>query len=166
MSKIRIYAVMIALTLIFGLVATNFVSAGETVKIKATATSINTKWHEIEVGDAEGHVIGLFQNTQVWVVNESTGEKSTQLSRGTMDFNRKTGQGTVQGYSIMTYASGDKRWGSYDGKIVGKGKWEGTWTDINGTGKYEGCKGGGTWTSQSMARGISHLTAEGERTFK
>jgi hypothetical protein len=156
---------MIALTLIFGLVAINIASAGETVKIKASATSINTKWHELEVGDVEGHVIGLYQNTQVWVY-EKTGDRATQYSRGTMDFNRKTGQGTLQGYGVMTYASGDKRWASTEGKLVGKGKWEGTYTDIDGTGKYEGCKGGGTWKSQSLGRGISHITAEGERTYK
>ena len=165
MSNSRIYAVIIALTLVFGLIAINFASAGETVKLKGSATSINTKWHEIEVGDAEGHVIGLYQNTQVWV-NDATGEKVTQYSRGTMDFNRKTGQGTVQGYAISTYPSGDKRFGKYEGKMVGKGQWEGTWSDINGTGKYEGCKGSGTWKSQSLARGISHITSEGERTFK
>jgi hypothetical protein len=164
MSWSRIYAVAIALTMLFSL-STTYSLAGETEKYKATATSINTQWHELEVGDVEGHVIGLFQNTQVWVYDE-TGEKATQYSRGMMDFNRKTGQGTMQGYGVMTYASGDKRFSKYDGKIVGKGQWEGTYTDINGTGKYEGCKGGGTWKSQSLGRGISHVTAEGERTFK
>ena len=48
----------------------------EKVKIKATATSINTKWHQIEVGDVEGHVIAAFENTQVWT-SEITGETLT-----------------------------------------------------------------------------------------
>ena len=165
MSKSRIYSVMIALIMIFGLVAINFASAGETVKVKASGTSINTKWHEIEVGDEEGHVIAVFQNTQAWVV-EPDGVTATAFSRGTMDLHKKTGQGTMQGYSIMTYPSGDKRYASFDGNIAGKGKWEGTYTDINGTGKYEGCKGGGTWKTQSLGPGISHIEAEGERTFK
>ena len=165
MSKIRIYAVMIALTLILGLVSIKIVSAGETVKIKASGTSINTKWHQIEVGDEEGHVIAVFQNTQAWVV-EPAGIKTTQYSRGTMDLHKKTGQGTMQGYSIMTYPGGDKRYASFDGKIAGKGKWEGTYTDLGGTGKFEGCKGGGTWKTQSLGPGISHIEAEGERTFK
>ena len=165
MSRSRIFIVIIALTLVFGFIEIKFASAGETVKVKASATSINTKWHEIEVGDVEGHVIGLFQNTQVWV-SDITGERITQYSRGTMDFNRKTGQGTMQGYSIGTYENGDKRFAKYDGKIVGKGQWKGTWADTGGTGKYQSTEGGGTWESKSLGRGISHVTAEGERTFK
>ena len=88
MSGYRISAVTIALIMVFGLGTIDFTAAGETVKLKASATSINTKWEEIEVGDVEGHVIGLFQNTQVWV-SDLTGEKSTQYSRGTMDFKEK-----------------------------------------------------------------------------
>jgi hypothetical protein len=165
MSKSRIYAAVIALIMIFGFSTMDFVVAGETVKTKASGTSINTKWNEIEVGDEEGHVIAVFQNTQAWVL-EPDGATTTQFSRGTMDLHKKTGQGTMQGYSIMTYPGGDKRYASFDGKIAGKGKWEGTYTDIGGTGKFEGCKGGGTWKTQSLGPGISHIEAEGERTFK
>jgi hypothetical protein len=151
--------------MVFGLGTIDCMEAGETVKIKASGTSVNTKWHEIEVGDEEGHVIAVFQNTQAWVV-EPDGIKTTQFSRGTMDLHKKTGQGTMQGYSIMTYPGGDKRYGSFDGKIAGKGKWEGTYTDMGGTGKFEGCIGGGTWKTQSLGPGISHIESEGERTFK
>jgi len=165
MFRSRFYTLTIALIMIFGTGAIDCAMAGETVKLKASATSINTKWEEMEVGDVEGHVIGLFQNTQVWI-NDMTGEKSTQYSRGTMDFNRKTGQGTMNGYGVMTYPSGDKRFVKHEGKIAGKGLWKGTFTDVGGTGKYEGCTGGGTWESKSLGKGISNLTAEGERTFK
>ena len=139
--------------------------AGETVKIKASGTSINTKWHQIEVGDVEGHVIALFESKQVWV-SEITGERTTAYSRGTADLYLKTGKGTMVGYSVMIFPGGDKRFASYDGKIVGKGLWEGTFTDIDGTGKYKGVKGGGTWKTESLMRGVSHIEAEGERTFK
>ena len=119
----------------------------------------------IEVGDVEGHVIGLYENTQVWV-DDITGERMTGYNRGTMDFNTKTGQGTMFGYSILTWPNGDKRYASSQGKMVGKGKWEGTFTDIDGTGKFKGTKGGGTWKSESLERGISHIVAEGERTLQ
>ena len=165
MSWSRICSVSIAVILLIGIASIIPAMAGETVKLKATCTSVNTKWHQIEVGDVEGHVVAVFENKQVWV-SEITGERSTAVSRGTMDFNTKTGQGTANGYSTMTYANGDKRFGSYEGKIVGKGRWKGTFTDIGGTGKYEGCKGGGTWESESLGRGISQILAEGERTFK
>lgn len=139
--------------------------AGEAVKVKATGTSINTKWHEIDVGDTEGHVVAVFQNTQVWV-SELSGERATAFSRGTMDLYKKSGQGTMRGYSIWTFENGDKRFSNYAGKIVGKGQWQGTYTDIGGTGKFDGCSGEGTWKTQSLGPGISHIEAEGERTFK
>jgi len=164
MSGFRIYAVTIALIMVFGIGTVDFTVAGEKVKLKASGTSVNTKWQQIEVGDVEGHVVAVFENKQAWV-SDITGESSTAVSTGTMDFNTKTGQGTMEGYSVMTYENGDKRFASYDGKIIGKGLWEGTFTDIDGTGKYKGISGGGTWKTNSLARGISHIVAEGERTF-
>lgn len=160
----RICAVTIALMMLFGS-GINFTLAGEKIKTKASGTSINTKWHEIEVGDTEGHVVAVFENTQVWV-SEISGERVTAQSRGTMDLQKQSGQGTMKGYSVMTWKSGDQRFGSFEGQIVGKGQWAGTYTDIDGTGKYKGCSGGGTWKTQSLGRGISHIEAEGERIFQ
>ena len=165
MFKSRICAVIISIAMIFGLCVAGFAVAGETVKLKGSATSVNTKWHQIEVGDEEGHIIAVFQNTQVWE-SEITGDRVTQFSRGTMDLHKKTGQGTMQGYSVGTYPNGDKRFASYEGKLMGKGQWQGTYKDIDGTGKYKGITGGGTWESKSLAPGISHVIAEGERTFQ
>ncbi len=164
MSWYRILPTVTVVMVLIVLVASPAL-AGETVKTKATGTSINTKWHQIEIGDTEGHVVAVFQNTQVWI-SEITGERATAFSRGTMDLNKKSGQGTMKGYNVTTFANGDKRFGSYEGKMVGKGQWEGTHTDIGGTGKYDGCTGGGTWKAKSLARGISHVEAEGERIFK
>lgn len=72
----------------------------------------------------------------------------------------------MNGYNVMNFPNGDKRFGSYDGQISGKGRWEGTFTDIDGTGKYKGCKGGGSWESTSLGRGITQIVAEGERVFQ
>jgi len=43
MFKSRIFSVIISLIVVFGLCTVNFVMAGETEKIKGTATSVNTK---------------------------------------------------------------------------------------------------------------------------
>ena len=165
MSRIGIYVTTMALIMLLVLGTFNSAMAGEKLKIKASATSINTKWNQIEVGDVEGQVIGLYENTQVWV-DDITGERMTGYNRGTMDFNTKTGQGTMFGYSVLTWPNGDKRYAISEGKMVGKGKWEGTFTDIDGTGKFKGTKGGGTWKSESLGREISHIVAEGERTLQ
>jgi hypothetical protein len=160
----RVFPVAIVVVVLFGLGA-NQTLAGEPVKYKASGTSINTKWHEIEVGDTDGHVIAVFENKQVWV-SEITGETAIAHSRGTIDLNKKSGQGTMRGYNVTTWENGDKRYGSYEGKLMGKGQWEGTYTDMGGTGKFDGCSGGGIWRSKSLGPGISHLESEGERTFQ
>ena len=59
MSRYRILPVVIVVIVLFGL-GSSYAFAGETVKVKATGTSINTKWHEIEVGYNEGHVVDIF----------------------------------------------------------------------------------------------------------
>jgi hypothetical protein len=57
-----------------------------------------------------------------------------------MDLPKKTGQTTMEGCSIRTSLNCDKRFAEFDGKIVGKGNWEVTYTEISGTKKFEGCK--------------------------
>lgn len=158
---------MVTLAIVFSvsIAMIDSVGAGETENADGSATSVNTKWQTIEVGDEEGHVLGLFENTQLWV-RDANGEKIISHSRGIMDLNTKLGHGTLQGYNVFTYSNGDKRFSRYDGKLVGKDQWEGTWTEIGGTGKYEGCTGGGTWVTNSLGTGVSEVTAKGERTLK
>jgi len=77
----------------------DFAAAGETVKTKASGTSINTEWHEIEVGDQEGHVIAIFENTQAWI-GEPDKDTRTQYSRGTMDLNKKLDKPLCKGIPL------------------------------------------------------------------
>ena len=130
-------------------------------KMKWHGGSINVKWEQIEVGDEEGHVIGLSQNRTIFF-NETTGEKSASVSIGLMDINPKTGKIFGHGYGISTFKDGSKTFRSWEGKAVGKGHWQGTWTVIKGTGKYEGATGGGTWDSYSLAPQHSYIEVEGE----
>ena len=158
----RICAITVAILIVFTFGTANVTMAGE--KVKSTATSINTKWHHIDVGDEEGHMIAVYENKQVWV-DDNTGEITTAISRGMMDFNTKTGEGTLTGYSEITDQNGDKWFSRYEGKRVGKGLTKGTYTYTGGTGKHQGLTGGGTWESQSLARGISKVVAEGEKNY-
>jgi len=163
----KIGMILLALAMVFSVLISMIDSAGagETVKVKATASNVTTKWHQIEIGDVEGHIIGVYENTQLWV-DAQDGQKVIAHSRGIMDLNPQKGQGTLQGYGLYTYPDGDKRFSSYDGELVGKGQWKGKYTEIGGTGKYEGCTGGGTWESKSLGAGIGEVVAEGERTLK
>ena len=160
MFRSKLFSVLTVVLFVFGIAMIDCAVAGE--KTKLHGTSVGTKWHQLEVGDEDGHVIAITESKAVYF-NEKTGEKETMVSKGTMDINLKTGQGTLKGYGVMTSPNGDKRFTMSEGKPVGKGHWKGTYTYTKGTGKLEGIKGGGTWDSYSLAPGISYIETEGER---
>ena len=72
MLKSKIYAVIISLIMIFGIITIDCAIAGE--KYKGHGTSYTVKWEQIEVGDEEGHVIAITESKQFYF-NETTGEK-------------------------------------------------------------------------------------------
>ena len=159
MLRSKLFTVLTAVLLVFGVAMIDYAMAGE--KVKLYATSVTTKSHKMEVGDEEGHVIVISESKQVYF-NEKTGEKLTRVGQNMMDINLKTGKGTLKSYGVMTSPNGDKRFTVSEGKPVGKGHWKGTYTYTKGTGKLEGIKGGGTWDSYSLAPGISYIEVEGE----
>jgi hypothetical protein len=159
MSWSKIFTVITVVLIIFGIATINNAVAGE--KYKWHGTSIGVKWEQIEVGDEEGHVIGISESKQIYI-NETTGEKTTSVSIGLMDINPKKGQASGHGYGVTFYKDGAKSFRSWEGKAVGKGHWHGVWSAIKGTGKYEGIKGGGTWDQYSLAPQHSYMEVEGE----
>ena len=94
--------------------------------------------------------------------NEITGERTADKGVGFMDINPKTGEMFGQGYGVMTYKDGDMTLRTWEGRPVAQGQWKGTWTFKKGTGKYEGAKGGGTWTSYSLTPEQGYVEAVGE----
>ena len=159
MSWRKILIVTSVVLFIFGIAKIESAVAGQ--KQKWHGTGINVKWEQIEVGDEEGHVIGISESKQIFI-NEATGEKQTSISIGLMDINPKMGQASGHGYGVSFYQDGSKTFRSWEGKAVGKGHWQGVWTTIKVTGKYEGIKGGGTWDSWDLAPQYSYLEVEGE----
>jgi hypothetical protein len=159
MFKYRIFAVTTVIIFVFGITTIDCAIAGE--KLKAHGSSYMVKWEQIDVGDEEGHVVAITESKQFYF-NETTGEKHPSTSIGTMDINTKTGQGSGKGYGTSTDTDGDKTFRTWEGKTVGKGHWQGTFSYINGTGKYEGIKGGGTWDQYSIAPKQSYVEVEWE----
>jgi len=135
--------------------------AGEKQKTKTHGANFTVNSHQIEVGDEEGHVIVIYENKAVYF-NEITGERTADRGVGFMDINPKTGEMFGQGYGVMTYKDGDMTVRTWEGKPVSKSQWKGTWTLKKGTGKYEGAKGGGIWTSFSLTPQQGYVEAEGE----
>jgi hypothetical protein len=159
MLRYKCLSGLIVILFVFGVLTIDSALAGE--KVKGTATSVRTKWQPIEVGDEEGHIIAVYENTNVY--HSAQGEqKPTGISTGIVDMNVKTGQGTLKGYVVISYPNGDKLHLKTEGQLLGSGKTEGTAVYVGGTGRFEGAKGSVVWKSKSLEPGISFLESEGE----
>lgn len=160
MIRYKCLSGLIVFLFVFGIVTIDCARAGE--RVKGNAASVRTKWHPIEVGDEEGHIIAVYESTNVYFSAKSDGIP-TGLSTGMVDMNVKTGKGTLNGYVVTTYPNGDKLYTKTEGQLIGNGQAEGTYNYLSGTGHLEGIKGSGVWKSKSLAPGISLLEIEGER---
>ena len=163
MSRYKSFALITVIFLTFGLIFVHGVAAGD--KVKAHCTSVTNKFEKMDVGDVEGHFVAVYEQKQLWI-DDNTGEKSIAIGHGILDMNAKTGEGVIDGYAVRIYPNGEKWFSKYTGKPSGKGRSEGTFEYIGGTGKYEGLSGSGTWESEDMGQGISYSVAEGERIYK
>jgi hypothetical protein len=152
----------ITMVVLFVLGVVIFASSVSAEMMKWTGTSFPTDWQPVEVGDQEGHVMGISKMKYLWV-NSKTGERALGSSVNMMDINPKAMKATLQGYGDTIDKDGDKIMRSHEGKMVGPGHWSGTWVYTSGTGKYEGIKGSGKWDSYPMGPGEpSYLETEGD----
>lgn len=158
MSKSKTIALIGLIILAFCMCTIGNAVAAE--KITGRNVKHNVKWEKIEVGDEEGHVVAIYENKGVH--SRTDGKTFVYWECGNLDINLKTGVGSGNGYGTHTDKDGDKTYFTWEGKIAGKGIWKGTWTYTSGTGKFEGIKGGGTFTSYDIAPGQSYNDFEGE----
>jgi len=160
MSWSKIVAVLTMVLFLFGFAVVDSAFAGE--KVKWHGTSFTTETKQMEVGDAEGHIMLLTKQRQLYI-NEATGEKTVSMSVNTMDINPAAKQFRTTGHGWSVDKDGDKMMRVHEGGPVGENHWRGTWKYVKGTGKYEGIKGGGTWDSYSMGpQQPSYLEVEGD----
>jgi len=150
-SKMKITILScIGVFLIAALILVPAAQAGEkTEKFKGRHITQITKMHVIKVGDVEGHIVGIFQRRGLNFIN---GEVSLYKGSGTFDFIK--GKGTAEGYAQITYEDGSTTVGKFQGTMEPlKGKrstGKGTFTYVGGSGRFEGIKGGGPWTSKGF----------------
>jgi hypothetical protein len=161
MLRSKIISITVLIVFIFGTATLNCVLAGEKMQIKSHAVIHTVKFEQIEVGDTPGHIMAIMESKGI-SIDEITGMKLTSRGVATMDINPNAGGVTMQEYVIESDKDGDKMIVKSEGKSVAKDQFKGTWTMIGGTGKYEGGKGGGTWTAYTMGQGQAYLEVEGE----
>ena len=124
-------------------------AAAETKTVKSKTTNYITKLEAIPVFDVKGHIIGVFERRGVSV--SETGEVAAYLNRGTFDLT--SGQGSVQGYSQITYKDGSTVVFNWQANVTlppgeklplvkGEGKF------IKGTGRFKGLKGTVSFTGR------------------
>lgn len=161
MSCSKIISTIAVILFLFGISTIDNAQAGEKRKIKSHSAGYTTTAHQIKVGDDEGHALVIWESKAIYF-NEINGEKTADSTQGFMDMNPVTKEVSVQGYGVNVDKDGDKAIRTFVGKAVAKDQMKGTWTIKSGTGKYKDSKGGGTWTSYTLAPNQSYNEVEGE----
>jgi hypothetical protein len=124
-------------------------AGAETMKFRQV--QFYTKGEVLQIGDVPDHIIGIYDQTGL--ASFETGEVASLALKGTLDYIK--GSGTIQGYSILTFEDGSTMASKWQGSTrpdpSGKGsRWKGTFTFIQGTGRWAGIQGGGTFTGRRI----------------
>ena len=149
MSKSKIIALTALITFALATVGVSKPVAAERFKLR-TAKYADV-WKQIDV--EEGHIIvveeakGIVSNME----GRSFGDGWALRYVALLDINPKTGVTSGNGYEEMTDKDGDKIYKTWEGKAVAENRWEGEYTILKGTGKFEGIKGKGTFTAYVVA---------------
>jgi hypothetical protein len=129
--------------------ATSNARADETVKFRVFmhATSVQT----LEVGDVDGHVLGLARYSGL--ASFPDGTVGTSFLTSTNDYVK--GAGTNSTYYNVTLKDGSVLWYKASGTAKPDGTTtifpEGPVSVLGGKGKFEGAKGDGTWSGTRLA---------------
>ena len=149
MSRFKFIAFIGLITLAFGVALVADALAGE--KVKGRCNFYRVKYEQIEVGDQEGHVIAVFESKGIGTNREggSFYDGWVESDAGLLDLNLKTRVGTAKGHEVVTDPDGDKLFVEWEG-TVDPGGAHGKHDIVNGTGKWEGIRAKGTFTSRRV----------------
>jgi hypothetical protein len=158
MLKLRSPATLAALSLVLVTESLASQAPGLRVKVGGTYSASYARQFGAEIGDVEGHTLSIGQARGT---NRSTGETGymdgAQLRMiQTEDLTR--GTGTAEGYSSLV-SGADTAWLKSAGRVTTiasaeKGvliTFEGTWTVVKATGKYQGRTGSGTYRGRFIS---------------
>jgi hypothetical protein len=115
-------------------------------RIVMHVTSLQTQ----DVGDVEGHVVGLIRSSGI--ASFQDGSTATAFLVAQTDYVK--GSGTVSNYSNLTFDDGSVLWYKAAGTAMAEGArtiFRGTITVIGGKGRFAGAKGDGGYTGARTA---------------
>ena len=168
----RPLALLVGLALVFAFfVATSM--AQQKTKIAGKMTCAYVMQKKLDVGDTEGHVISLAQSEGT---NVSTGENEFMDGARIVNMSFSDvikGNGPHQGY-LKHEKNGNSTFTGWNGKITtifsDEGTpiitFEGIFTYIRGTGKFEGIQGSGTYKGRFISEKEYTVEWEGEYFIK
>jgi hypothetical protein len=149
MSKLRVVTFMlIGIFIIVAWLSVPTTHAGEKM-VKHRVVSYLNKLDFSPPGDVKGHVIGFFSRSGLAFFED--GEVAQFSSRGTFDY--INGEGPYQGYAKYIFKDGSTIVVKFLGTVKKgeKGKVaEGSGDYVNGTGRFEGIKGSGSYTCKNV----------------
>jgi hypothetical protein len=124
--------------------------ADETVKWRHVQHTASAQ--TLEVGDLNGHTIGLFRLPGIAFFPDGSTGKTVVI--GTNDTLAGPGSdgSTASGYYTLIFNDGSALWFKYTGTVK-SGVISGTGTVIGGQGRYAGAKGDGTWEGPTASPG-------------
>jgi hypothetical protein len=143
MSKSKIVGIVALIVFATGIFLMGNAVAGE--KFKGRTVIHTTKWQQVDVGDEDGHVLGVWEGREISSNSEGKpfldGWAGRQVS--ICDMNTKTGLATCNGYEELTNKDGDKCYLTYTFK-AGSGGSGSVVMFVKGTGKLQGIRGKAT----------------------
>ena len=156
MFRFKILASIMLITVASGLILLGEAVAAEKYKIRSVLYTI--KWETINVPGEEKHLLALADSRGVTtnLEGKSFGDGLVHQSVGLLDIDLKTESGSANWHEEYTDRDGDKICTKSEGRRL-KGQywgssWEGTFTIVKGTGKYEGIQGRGKWSFYNPAK--------------
>jgi hypothetical protein len=117
------------------------VSAGEKIQWHSQHINVSTRFDRVEVGDEPGHIIAMFEAKGVGIRRKGVQEPPYKIEIwGTGDY-REDGTGKEHGYGKFTFEDGASYYEEWTGKVANR-RSVGTAVYFNGSGRFEGMKGG------------------------
>ncbi len=158
--RAKLWLAILAVAILAVFIALPLAGAEKVVQEKGRNVYHVVKAEAIPVGDVPGHIVGVAELRGLSFPD--TGEVGTYSIKATLDLTN--GMGTTETYAMTTFE--DKSTmislakSSVTARPDGTSTFEGTYTYIGGTGRFEGIQGGGSYTGKRLAPLTPGLTAD------
>lgn len=154
-----------AVTVVVGAVFLSSPAQAGEQPLKGRYINVSGETNCTKIDDEEGHIICTYELPSAAIRDD--GEMYARVIKGTLDLTN--GVGSVEGYTVSTYADGSMLVSTYEGvskvdadkNVVN----EGTLTCVSGTGRFEGAKCKGTWKGRHTKAGYTLGEYEGTLTL-